>query len=73
MKTLPVIFLCLLVLLAATPGIWSREEGEHEPSIVTDGNCLFSGGANEELTYCPHQRGTTEFKPKRRKSLLLCV
>nr|AOF40274.1 venom peptide Htgkr16 [Hadogenes troglodytes] len=31
MKTLPVIFLCLLVLLAAPSGIWCRGEEEHEP------------------------------------------
>nr|AOF40257.1 venom peptide Ht320 [Hadogenes troglodytes] len=30
MKTLPVIFLCLLVLLAAPSGIWCREEMEYQ-------------------------------------------
>nr|AOF40277.1 venom peptide Htgkr19 [Hadogenes troglodytes] len=30
MKTLPVIILCLLVLLAAPSGIWCREEMEYQ-------------------------------------------
>nr|AOF40281.1 venom peptide Htgkr23 [Hadogenes troglodytes] len=30
MKTLPVIFLCLLILLAAPSGIWCGEETENQ-------------------------------------------
>nr|AOF40255.1 venom peptide Ht267 [Hadogenes troglodytes] len=35
MKTLPLIFLCLLVLLAAPSGIWCGEEKEYQ--FRTDG------------------------------------
>nr|AOF40252.1 venom peptide Ht213 [Hadogenes troglodytes] len=31
MKTVPVIFVCLLILVAAPSGIWCREEMEYQP------------------------------------------